>query len=229
MDAEKHQQWVDIYSKYVNLVRHTVSKYANAEWHSNAVLDELTQDAWLKVYSYWDRIGMKSESERRTAIYTAAKTVTLDYLKYKTRQKRKWPEGGIVGRVKRSTLDIDEQGEVYMILRNLERGFDEMLTNLQREILSLYYDEGMSALEIAEHIGKCKTTVYDNLEKAHKELQTEVGTDPRELFSSLRTTMFDGCVEYGRYSSLDWSDYTGDDILNEQEEFNEDDYWREEY
>lgn len=49
--------------------------------------------------------------------------------------------------------------------------YEELLTNKQREYLSLYYEEDLSLSEIAEDLDVSRNAVYDNLRRAVASLE----------------------------------------------------------
>ncbi len=49
--------------------------------------------------------------------------------------------------------------------------YSDLLTDKQREYLSLYYEEDLSLAEIADEFGVSRTAVYDNLKRTVRSLE----------------------------------------------------------
>lgn len=62
----------------------------------------------------------------------------------------------------------DEQ--VARLRRNLRRAREQELTKRQQEMVSLYYDQGMTMPQIAERLGVNRSTVSRNLRRARDRL-----------------------------------------------------------
>lgn len=64
----------------------------------------------------------------------------------------------------------DNSEQLSRLRRNLREARKRELTERQREILSLYYDQGMTMPQIAEHLGVNRSTVSRTLRRAKDKL-----------------------------------------------------------
>lgn len=64
----------------------------------------------------------------------------------------------------------DNSEQLSRLRRNLREARKRELTQRQREILSLYYDRGMTMPQIAEHLGINRSTVSRTLRRAKDKL-----------------------------------------------------------
>ena len=220
MDVDKEQKWVEIYHQYVNLIRSAVSNTVRGEHLSASFLEECTQESWLRIYRYWDRIADKTGKDLYNALYTITVHSTLNYLK--TEQRLYFKPRDMVARQTTSKLEPDEVFQVYLFIKNLERGLDDVLTDRMKDILYMYYDYRMSLQEVADHLGVSHQAIQSSFSRAHELLDTETGVDPRELFMVVESGLYDGCIEYGKTTDFDQDILDDDDGMD-----NESDYWRE--
>lgn len=64
----------------------------------------------------------------------------------------------------------DNSEQLTRLRRNLSRAREQELTTRQREMLSLYYDRGMTMPQIAERLGVSCSTVSRTLRRARDRL-----------------------------------------------------------
>lgn len=64
----------------------------------------------------------------------------------------------------------DNSEQLSRLRRNLREARKRELTARQREVLSLYYDRGMTIPQIAEHLGVNRSTVSRTLRRAKDKL-----------------------------------------------------------
>lgn len=64
----------------------------------------------------------------------------------------------------------DNGEQVARLRRNLRRAREQELTKRQREMVSLYYDQGMTMPQIAERLGVSRSTVSRTLRRARDRL-----------------------------------------------------------
>lgn len=62
----------------------------------------------------------------------------------------------------------DNEGDLRRLRRNLRVAREEELTERQRELLRLYYDEGMNMTEIAHALGVAPSTVSRTIARAKR-------------------------------------------------------------
>ena len=64
----------------------------------------------------------------------------------------------------------DNSEQLGRLRRNLRRAREQELTDRQREMVSLYYDQGMTMPQIAERLGVNRSTVSRTLRRARDRL-----------------------------------------------------------
>lgn len=64
----------------------------------------------------------------------------------------------------------DNSEQLSRLRRNLRRAREQELTERQREMVSLYYDQGMTMPQIAEQLGVNRSTVSRTLRRARARL-----------------------------------------------------------
>ena len=64
----------------------------------------------------------------------------------------------------------DNGEQMTRLRRNLRRAREEELTERQREMVGLYYDQGMTMPQIAERLGVSRSTVSRTLRRARARL-----------------------------------------------------------
>lgn len=64
----------------------------------------------------------------------------------------------------------DNSEQLRRLRQNLRRAREQELTDRQREMVSLYYDQGMTMPQIAEHLGVNRSTVSRTLRRARDRL-----------------------------------------------------------
>ena len=64
----------------------------------------------------------------------------------------------------------DNSEQLRRLRRNLRRAREQELTDRQREMVSLYYDQGMTMPQIAERLGVNRSTVSRTLRRARNRL-----------------------------------------------------------
>ena len=64
-------------------------------------------------------------------------------------------------------MDLNKVVEIGILFEN----YKELLTQKQREIVSLYYDEDYSLGEISENLGVSRQGIYDTLKRSEKILK----------------------------------------------------------
>jgi len=68
-------------------------------------------------------------------------------------------------------ISSDNSGEISRLKRNLLRALREDVTAKQRQVLLMYYGQGMNMREIGEHLGVDKSTVSRTIKRGEKRLQ----------------------------------------------------------
>ena len=69
------------------------------------------------------------------------------------------------------TIYADNSAELSRLKRNLIRALKEDVTPRQREVLTLYYAQGLNMREIGERLGVDKSTVSRNIKRGERRLQ----------------------------------------------------------
>lgn len=64
----------------------------------------------------------------------------------------------------------DNSEQMDRLRRNLRRAREQELTKRQREMVALYYDQGMTMPQIAERLGVSRSTVSRTLRRARDRL-----------------------------------------------------------
>ena len=68
-------------------------------------------------------------------------------------------------------MSADNSGEISRLKRNLIRALREDVTPKQRQVLLLYYAEGLNMREIGERLGVDKSTVSRTIRRGELRLQ----------------------------------------------------------
>ncbi len=68
-------------------------------------------------------------------------------------------------------MSSDNSGEISRLKRNLLRALKEDVTPRQRQLLLMYYGQGLNMREIGERLGVDKSTVSRTIKRGEKRLQ----------------------------------------------------------
>ncbi len=68
-------------------------------------------------------------------------------------------------------MSADNSGEISRLKRNLIRALREDVTEKQRQVLLMYYGQGMNMREIGEKLGVDKSTISRTIKRGEKRLQ----------------------------------------------------------
>lgn len=68
-------------------------------------------------------------------------------------------------------MSSDNSAQLSRLKRNLLRALREDVTARQRQVLNLYYSEGLNMREIAEQLGVDKSTVSRTIKRGERRLQ----------------------------------------------------------
>ena len=79
-------------------------------------------------------------------------------------------------------MAADNSQEVSRLKRNLIRALKEDVTAKQRQVLLLYYAEGLNMREIGEKLGVDKSTVSRNIKRGERRLRRCLRSGAESLF-----------------------------------------------
>jgi RNA polymerase sigma-70 factor, ECF subfamily len=134
---------------------------------------DLTADVFLKLFEHLDQIKTRGDSAVLAWLYTVARNISVDYLrKTGKRQVRSIDDEEIDAVVKEFDTFVEQALNEY----DLQAVYDalEIVDELEREILHLRFEEGLSFSDIALMIGKsegaCKMILYRSIGKIRNEL-----------------------------------------------------------
>ena len=85
-------------------------------------------------------------------------------------------------------MAADNSNEVSRLKRNLIRALREDVTPKQRQVLLLYYSEGLNMREIGEQLGVDKSTVSRTIKRGERRLQRCLRYGAEAYLRSMDTT-----------------------------------------
>ena len=85
-------------------------------------------------------------------------------------------------------MAADNSNEVSRLKRNLIRALREDVTPKQRQVLLLYYAEGLNMREIGEQLGVDKSTVSRTIKRGERRLQRCLRYGAEAYLRSMDTT-----------------------------------------
>lgn len=83
-------------------------------------------------------------------------------------------------------MSADNSQEISRLKRNLIRALREDVTAKQRQVLLLYYAEGLNMREIGERLGVDKSTVSRTIKRGERRLQRCLRYGAAHLLDELR-------------------------------------------
>ncbi|MEG0321590.1 MAG: sigma-70 family RNA polymerase sigma factor [Oscillospiraceae bacterium] len=86
-----------------------------------------------------------------------------------TRYRRGWENAADMA-FYMETMAEDNTGELRKVKRNLVRALKEDVTDRQRELLMMYYSEGVTMKEIGDRLGIDKSTVSRTIKRGERRL-----------------------------------------------------------
>ena len=135
-------------------------------------LDDVAQEVFLRLMRY-ERAELIENPQ--AYLYKMASNVAAEWAirgRYIRPHESKWLEGlPAEGRPQHEAIQADIQSEVERVLRTLEPR--------QREVLKLYFFEGLSRLQIAQRIGATERMVKRTIIKSYEVLRERL--DPELL------------------------------------------------
>lgn len=137
--------------------------------------EDLVADVFMKLYENWEDVADRDEKGIMAWIYTVARNASIDYLrKTQTRDTRPIEDEELDPAVK----VFDNFVEEAMKDEELANVKDAMgvVSELERDVISMRFEEDLTFSEIAEIIGKkegaCKMMFYRSLKKIRKKLNS---------------------------------------------------------
>ena len=185
LEPEEREEIGRIYEKTYKMVPSLLSKFMNISYGQKPeLIDDLTQDVYLKVIRYKDKFIGQPERIVKGNLTKIAKSICIDY----------WRHNGVIqfssledtdenddGRLKQ--VDISEGADILSdlireeIIERLSTIIDNMGAPIRELLIDRFYYE-MPYKEIAEKyevkIGSISTLISRNLEKLRKELEEYV-------------------------------------------------------
>ena len=83
-------------------------------------------------------------------------------------------------------MAADNSAELSRLKRNLIRALKEDVTPRQREVLTLYYAQGLNMREIGERLGVDKSTISRTIKRGERRLQRCLRYGAAHLLDELR-------------------------------------------
>ena len=165
----------------VNKYKEPVYASAYAKVSNFADAQDLTQEVFIKAYQnlghlrYYDRFG--------AWLYTITSNLAKNFLRSKVRR----PDREYVEAVEQEVIDRPAV-EIYYQKKAKEPLYEalEVLPEIYRQVLSLYYLAGMNSKEISQFLGTSTETINMRLSRARKKLKEEMTATMSTTFDKIK-------------------------------------------
>lgn len=153
----------ELYDRYVRLVRTVVSSATN----DLAVIDDLTQEAFLRAYQRMDRL--RDGDGFKSWLFGVAKNVAREHRRKRSRDRHQFVEPEIAGDVS-DVVVLENEDELRLVLQELDR-----LPDNEAIALRLFFLEEYDADRTAQTLGLSRSGVYAILKRACGKIARAVG------------------------------------------------------
>lgn len=156
----------ELWSKY----QKSIYRYFRREF-SREVAEDLCQQTYLKLWEHIETLHSKNIFQQRTWLFTVAKNVRNDYLRYKSRHQQNFIWQEILDCDKLTEPDFEESLLIHKAIDDLIKE-DKELLNMAQYLTSNEIGEvlGISASAVRSRIQKSKQHLYENLKKYNIEI-----------------------------------------------------------
>ena len=144
----------DLYDRYVRMVRIVVASASQ----DSAVIDDLTQEVFLRAYQRLDRL--RDSDGFKSWLFGVAKNVAREHRRKKSRDRHQFVELEIAGDASDVAL-LEEEDELQLVLQELDR-----LPDTEALAIRLFFLEEYDAEKTAETLGVSRSGVYAILKRA---------------------------------------------------------------
>lgn len=162
-DQDALKYLFDVY--YKDLVIHAMKMVVNI-----GVAEELVQDVFIQLWNYRDKFSLKKAFN--SYLFTSVKNRSINYLKSKHGRIR-FDDLGLIGPMQ-SASPADEEILLEEVKEAIKNAI-EKLPQKCRIIFNLSRNAGMSADEIAGHLGLSKKTVQTQIAIAVRKIKLHLG------------------------------------------------------
>lgn len=135
---------------------------------------DLTADVFIKLFEHFDQIKSRGDSAILAWLYTVARNQCIDYLRKQGKRQIRTLEDEEIDVIVKEYDTFVEQAVQDFEMKAIY-GALSVVDNLEREILHLRFEEGLTFAEIAIMIGKsegaCKMILYRSIGKIRNELR----------------------------------------------------------
>lgn len=135
--------------------------------------EDITADVFMKLYENWNNVGSRKPNALAAWLYTVARNASIDHLRKKGRRQIRNIEDEETDSATRVFENFAEEAMKEEDLKNMREALKE-LSEEEKEIINLRFEEELKFNEIAEIIGKeegaCKMTLYRSIRKVRQVL-----------------------------------------------------------
>jgi len=169
MDAKKDERFKSVYQKY----RTRLYWYVFRKISRTGKAEDITADVFLKLYENWSKVKGRSDKGIAAWIYTVARNASIDHLRKEGRRSVRSIDNEEIDSAAKVYDDFVEDAmkeeEIAMVCGALEVVSDD-----EREVIKLRFEEDLRFNEIAEVVGRkegaCKMMFYRSIRKIKDKL-----------------------------------------------------------
>jgi RNA polymerase sigma-70 factor (ECF subfamily) len=144
----------ELYDRHVHMVRTIVASTSD----DRAVIDDLTQEAFMRAYQRIDQL--RNGGGFKSWLFGVAKNVAREHRRTKSRDRHQFVDPEIAGDAS-SVPNLENQEELQLVLRELDR-----LPADESAALRLFFLEEYDANRTAETLGVSRSGMYAILKRA---------------------------------------------------------------
>ncbi|MDE6774863.1 MAG: sigma-70 family RNA polymerase sigma factor [Ruminococcus sp.] len=165
-DSVKLQRLYELYEQPMYRIAFAVLK-------NSAYAEDAVSDAFERIVRKISRIGSPESSETRSYIIKVIKNTAIDqYRRNTVFYRRNRPIDEETERIPDSSVNVEN-----VIIQDSMASLTEKLSDSDRKIIELRFNEQMPWREVAEHLSLTETTVRKRFERARKKLKGELSNE----------------------------------------------------
>ena len=161
MSNEPSRLFKEMWGKY----QKSIYRYFRREF-SEEIAEDLCQQTYLKLWEHIETLYNKNIFQQRAWLYTVAKNVKIDYLRYKSRHQQNFIWQELFDSDKLIEPNLEESILIQKAIDELSKEDNELLNMAQyltsNEIGAVL---GISASAVRSRIQKAKQRLSENLKK----------------------------------------------------------------
>lgn len=143
--GHKKRTFEQIFCEYDRMLHRCISKFLSDEED----IQDAMQNTWLGIFKKMDLCGSMDEDELRSYIVTIAKNQAISIVRKKQKENELFIDTNVAELVDdRNLFELCEREEISKIIECIN-----MLSDAQKEVITMYYLYHLSLKEIAKQFG----------------------------------------------------------------------------